>query len=67
MAQLAPGDRPGKVHPVQAKKARLFYLLALLPGCSYQQNHTRPDKPGVLQRVRNMRAGVPGTGYNHGR
>lgn len=67
MAQLAPGDRPGKVHSGQAKKARLFYLLAILSRRSYQQNHTRPDKPGVLQRVRNMRAGMPGTRNNHGR
>jgi len=67
MAQLAPGDRPGKVHPGQAKKARLLYLLALLPGCPYQQDHTRAGRLGVLQRMRNMCAGVPGTCNNHGR
>jgi len=66
MAQFAPGDRPRKVHPGQTKQAHLFYMLALLPGCCHQQDRPRPDKSGILQRMRNMFAGMPGTGYNHG-
>jgi len=44
----------------------MFSLLALLPGCRHQENHTRSDKLGLLQRVRNMHAGMPGKSHNHG-
>jgi len=44
----------------------MLYLLALLSRCRHQENHTRPDKPGLLQRVRNMHAGLPGKSHNHG-
>ncbi len=66
MAQFTPGDRPPKVHPGQAKQAHLLYMLALLPGCRHQQDHPHPDKSGILQRMRNMLTGMPGTGYNYG-
>jgi hypothetical protein len=44
----------------------MFPVLALLSRSCHQENHTRPDKSGILQRMRNMHAGMPGKGYNHG-
>jgi hypothetical protein len=44
----------------------MFPVLAVLSGSCHQENHTPTDKPGILQRVRNLHAGMPGKSYNHG-
>jgi hypothetical protein len=54
------------VHPSQAKETIVLSVLALLSRGCHQESHTYPDKPGILQGVRNMHAGMPGKSYNHG-
>jgi len=44
----------------------MLYMLAVLPGCRHQEDHTHTDKPGILQRVRNMHAGMPGKSHKYG-
>jgi len=44
----------------------MLYLLAVLPGCRHKEDHTHPDKPGVLQGMRNMHACMPGKSHNYG-
>jgi hypothetical protein len=44
----------------------VLYLLAVLSRCRNQENHTSTDKPGILQGLRNMHAGMPGKSHNHG-
>jgi hypothetical protein len=54
------------VYSGQAKETFMLSLLAILPGCRHPEDHTYQDKYGLLQGLRNMQSGVPGTGYNHG-
>jgi pyruvate ferredoxin oxidoreductase alpha subunit len=41
-------------------------MLDVLPGCRHPEDHTSQDKYGLLQGLRNMQSGMPGSGYNHG-
>jgi hypothetical protein len=54
------------VHAGQAKETILLSLLDVLPGCRHPKDYTRKDKYGLLQGLRNMQSGVPGSGYHNG-
>jgi hypothetical protein len=54
------------VHSSQAKETILLSMLDVLPGCRHPEDHTYQDKHGLLQGLRNMQSGVPGSGYHHG-
>ena len=40
-------------------------MLALLPGGCHQQDRAYRDKSGILQRMRNLCAGMPAASDNH--
>jgi hypothetical protein len=54
------------VYSSQAEETILLSMLDVLPGCRHPEDHTCQDKHGLLQGLRNMQSGVPGSGYHHG-
>jgi len=44
----------------------MLSLLAVLSRRHHQENHTRADKSGILQRMRYMHASMPSKSYNYG-
>jgi len=54
------------VYPGQAEETGMLPVLDVLPGRGYPKDNTYQDKYGLLQGMRNMQSGVPGSGDNHG-